>query len=60
MPRVVVAGSANMDLIATAPTLPRPGETVLGRDFTMVAGGKGANQAIAASRAGASCTFLGA
>jgi ribokinase len=59
-PRVVVAGSANMDLVATAPVLPRPGETVLGRDFAMVPGGKGANQAIAAARAGASCAFLGA
>lgn len=57
---VVVAGSANMDLVATAPTLPRPGETVLGRDFAMVPGGKGANQAIAAVRAGARCVFLGA
>jgi ribokinase len=56
----VVAGSANMDLVATAPVLPRPGETVLGRDFAMVPGGKGANQAIAAARAGASCAFLGA
>jgi len=51
--RVVVVGSANMDLVATAPTLPRPGETVLGNDFTQVPGGKGANQAIAAVRAGA-------
>ncbi|MGN9914028.1 ribokinase [Phytohabitans sp. LJ34] len=59
-PRVVVAGSANMDLVATAPVLPRPGETVLGHDFAMVPGGKGANQAIAAARAGASCAFLGA
>jgi ribokinase len=59
-PRLAVAGSANMDLIATAPALPRPGETVLGRDFAMVPGGKGANQAIAASRAGGTCTFLGA
>jgi ribokinase len=57
---VVVAGSANMDLVATAPVLPRPGETVLGHDFAMVPGGKGANQAIAAARAGASCAFLGA
>jgi ribokinase len=58
--RVVVVGSANMDLVATAPTLPHPGETVLGGDFVMVPGGKGANQAIAAARAGASCVFLGA
>ncbi|MEV1286441.1 ribokinase [Micromonospora sp. NPDC049679] len=59
-PRVVVVGSANMDLVATAPTLPRPGETVLGTDFVTVPGGKGANQAIAAVRAGADCAFLGA
>ncbi|MCM0678512.1 ribokinase [Micromonospora phytophila] len=58
--RVVVVGSANMDLVGAAPTLPRPGETVLGTDFVMVPGGKGANQAIAAARAGASCAFLGA
>ncbi len=60
VPRVVVAGSANMDLIGVAPSLPKPGETVLGREFVTAPGGKGANQAIAASRAGAACTFLGA
>lgn len=58
--RVAVVGSANMDLVGTAPALPRAGETVLGSDFVMVPGGKGANQAIAAARAGGSCTFLGA
>ena len=58
--KVVVVGSANLDLVATAPALPRPGETVLGRDFTQVPGGKGANQAIAAVRAGAAATFIGA
>ncbi|MET8308223.1 ribokinase [Micromonospora sp. NPDC005173] len=58
--RVVVVGSANMDLVAMAPALPRPGETLLGTDFVMVPGGKGANQAVAAVRAGASCAFLGA
>ncbi|MBB5828319.1 ribokinase [Micromonospora carbonacea] len=58
--RVAVVGSANMDLVATAGALPRPGETVLGSDFVMVPGGKGANQAVAATRAGASCAFLGA
>ncbi|MEH1053824.1 ribokinase [Micromonospora sp. CPCC 206171] len=58
--RVVVVGSANMDLVGTGPALPRPGETVLGSDFVTVPGGKGANQAIAAVRAGASCAFLGA
>jgi ribokinase len=59
-PRIAVLGSANMDLVATASALPRPGETVLGRDFATVPGGKGANQAIAAVRGGASCVFLGA
>jgi ribokinase len=59
-PRVVVVGSANLDLVALTPVLPRPGETVLGTEFAQVAGGKGANQAIAAARAGARCTFLGA
>ena len=59
-PRIVVAGSANMDLVGLAERLPRPGETVLGDDFVMTPGGKGANQAIAAARAGGDCTFLGA
>ncbi|WP_045742455.1 ribokinase [Actinoplanes rectilineatus] len=59
-PRVVVAGSANMDLVGLAERLPRPGETVLGDDFVMIPGGKGANQAIAAARAGGKTAFLGA
>ena len=59
-PRIVVVGSANMDLVGLAPRLPRPGETVLGDDFLMGPGGKGANQAIAAVRAGGEVTFLGA
>jgi ribokinase len=59
-PRIVVAGSANMDLVGLAPRLPRPGETVLGDEFVMMAGGKGANQAIAAARAGGQTVFLGA
>jgi ribokinase len=58
--KAVVVGSANMDLVATAPALPRPGETVLGYDFAQVPGGKGANQAIAAARAGAQVGFVGA
>jgi ribokinase len=59
-PRIVVAGSANMDLVGVAARLPLPGETVLGDDFMMTAGGKGANQAIAAARAGGHAVFLGA
>ncbi|SNR28802.1 ribokinase [Actinoplanes regularis] len=59
-PKVVVVGSANMDLVGLAEKLPRPGETVLGDDFVMTPGGKGANQAIAAARAGGTTTFLGA
>jgi len=58
--RVSVVGSANLDLVVAAPTLPAPGETVLGHDFTQVPGGKGANQAVAAARAGARCGFIGA
>ncbi len=57
---IAVAGSANIDLVVTSPALPRPGETVLGGQFTQVPGGKGANQAIAAARAGGRTTFLGA
>jgi ribokinase len=59
-PRIVVAGSANMDLVGVAAHLPMPGETVLGDDFMMAPGGKGANQAIAAARAGGHAVFLGA
>lgn len=60
MTRIVVAGSANMDLVGLAERLPLPGETVLGDDFVMTPGGKGANQAIAAARAGGECALLGA
>ncbi len=60
MSRVIVVGSANMDLVVTAQSLPRPGETVLGETFVTVPGGKGANQAIAAALAGGRCSFIGA
>lgn len=59
-PHIVVVGSANMDLVGLADRLPHPGETVLGDEFVMTPGGKGANQAIAAARAGGRCTFLAA
>jgi ribokinase len=58
--RVVVVGSVNMDLVVTAGRLPRPGETVVGEDFAIIPGGKGANQAIAVAMAGAHCDFVGA
>ena len=47
---IVVAGSLNMDFVITVETLPAPGETVLGGDFSMIPGGKGANQANAAGK----------
>ena len=58
-PRLVVVGSSNTDLIVQCPHLPRPGETLLGGEFAQHAGGKGANQAVAASRAGAEVSFIG-
>ena len=59
MPAIVVLGSINMDLIGAAPRLPSPGETVLGGDFYTAPGGKGANQAVAATRMGASVRMIG-
>jgi ribokinase len=58
-PRVTVVGSINLDLVARCERLPRPGETVTGADFNRVPGGKGANQAVAASRLGADVTMVG-
>ena len=59
MATVVVVGSLNTDMVVRAPQLPRAGETVLGSDFRQVAGGKGANQAVAAARAGAAVAMVG-
>lgn len=56
---VVVVGSANVDLVVRADHIPAPGETVLGGAFAQFPGGKGANQAVAAARLGASCCFVG-
>ena len=60
MGRVIVVGSINVDLVVTAPHLPRPGETVSGGVFSRHLGGKGANQAVAAARSGASVAMIGA
>ena len=57
--KVVVAGSITADVTAFGNRLPVPGETVIGESFTLVLGGKGANQALAAARAGASSTMIG-
>jgi len=57
---VVVVGSANLDLVALAKRLPHPGETVSAHGYFEACGGKGANQAIAAARAGARTAFVGA
>jgi len=57
---VVIVGSANLDLVARTPRLPKPGETVTGSNYFEFCGGKGANQAIAAARAGANTAFIGA
>lgn len=58
--QVVVVGSVNVDLVARVPRLPAPGETVSGGTFSRHHGGKGANQAVAAARFGASVRFVGA
>ena len=55
---ILVIGSSNTDMTVKTKELPRPGETVLGGVFTMGAGGKGANQAVAAQRLGGNVKFI--
>ena len=55
---IVVVGSTNTDMVIKASHLPQPGETILGGTFFMSAGGKGANQAVAAARLGGSVLFI--
>ena len=57
-PKITVIGSSNTDMICRVPSIPMPGETLMGKDFSTVQGGKGANQAVAASRAGGDVTFI--
>ncbi|MGI9532405.1 ribokinase [Lutimonas sp.] len=56
--KIVVVGSCNTDLVIRTSSFPKPGETVMGSDFNIFAGGKGANQAVAASRLGADVVFV--
>ncbi len=58
MGKIVVIGSSNTDMVVTSYKIPKPGETVLGNDFEIIQGGKGANQAVAAARAGAEVSFV--
>jgi len=56
---VLVVGSINMDMVVRVTEMPAPGQTLAGEGFAMSPGGKGANQAVAAARAGAKCIMLG-
>jgi len=60
MSPILVIGSSNTDMVIKVPELPRPGQTIAGEDFQIFGGGKGANQAIAAKRAGAAVRFIAA
>jgi len=60
MTPILVIGSSNTDMVVRVPELPLPGQTVMGDEFRTFAGGKGANQAVAAQRAGGSVCFLAA
>jgi ribokinase len=55
---IVVVGSSNTDMIIKLERIPKPGETILGGEFVTAAGGKGANQAVGAARAGGAVTFV--
>jgi len=55
---IIVVGSSNTDMIVKVPRIPKPGETIIGGEFSTAAGGKGANQAVAAARAGGEVAFV--
>lgn len=56
--KITVVGSSNTDMIIQVPRIPKPGETILGGTFSTAPGGKGANQAVAAARAGGEVTLI--
>lgn len=58
MSKIIVVGSSNTDMIVKVPRIPAPGETILGGKFVKAAGGKGANQAVAAARSGGDVIFI--
>ncbi|HET9909043.1 MAG TPA: ribokinase [Anaerolineales bacterium] len=59
MPKILVVGSLNADLVVRAPRFPQPGETISGEDLQVIPGGKGSNQAVAAARHGVDVSMLG-
>ena len=56
--KIIVVGSSNTDMVIRTDRMPRPGETVLGGNFMMNQGGKGANQAVAAAKLGGNTMFV--
>ncbi len=56
--KIIVAGSSNTDMVVKVPHIPSPGETVMGSEFLTIPGGKGANQAVSAARAGGDVAFI--
>nr|HQH41069.1 PfkB family carbohydrate kinase [Bacteroidales bacterium] len=58
MEKITIIGSSNTDLVIKTERIPEPGETILGGDFMMTPGGKGANQAVAAARLGGKVAFI--
>ncbi|EOZ91963.1 Ribokinase [Indibacter alkaliphilus LW1] len=58
LPKILVIGSANMDMVIQTSHFPKPGETIIGGHFSLIPGGKGANQAVAAARLGGSVAFI--
>lgn len=57
--QLTVLGSINADHVISVPHFPRPGETLIGNNYAIAYGGKGANQAVAAARLGAQVNFIG-